>query len=186
MKVSTALRVAREQAGLTQREIGRHIGYSAKMISAIERGERRIASDVAIVTARLLDNPEFYMALGEDAAAGVMVPILLDGPKVDLHRMSTGQKAIEEQSEAARAIAQAKVLINSRGPEDLTEETRRQLWLICRECLQAGTAAFNTVRVICGTYGFSPERVAAEVTADLERKGYIQPRRRGVKQDAAA
>lgn len=176
MKVSTALRLARERAGMTQAQLGRRVGYSANMVSAVECGDRVLAPDVAARTRDLLDDPELYMAMAEEATGGVMVPIVLDGPRVDLHRMSTGRKAIEEFSEAIRALAQGKFLINAQGPEDLRDEDRVQLRAICRETLQAATAAVNTVRVMCLAYGLSPREISLEHIRDLERKGYITTR----------
>jgi len=177
LRVSTALRLARERRGWTQRELGRKVSYSGNMISAVECEERVMAPDVAARARDLLDDPELYMALAEEAAGSVMTAVVLDGPRVDLHRMSTGRKAIEEFAEATRAIAQCRALINSRTAEDLAEEDRMQIRAICRETLQAATAAVNTVRVMCLTYGLSPREIAREHILDLERKGYITKRR---------
>jgi hypothetical protein len=135
-----------------------------------------MAPDVAARARDLLDDPELYMALAEEAAGSIMTAVVLDGPRVDLHRMSTGQKLIEECSEASRSIAQSRWLINARGPEDLTGERRTEARLICKEAYQVGIAGFNTVRVMCRTYDLSPAEIAAEVLSDLERKGYIERR----------
>jgi len=176
MQVSTALRRARERRGWTQRELARRLGYTDKMVSAIETGERTLAPDVALRGITLLDDPEFAMTQAEQAAGGVMVAVVLDGPRVDLHRMSTGRKAIEEFSEAIRAIAQCRPLINCRGPEDLGPEDRRSALEVCRQTLQAGTAAINTVRIVCQTYCFSPVEISLEHVRHLESRGYIEPR----------
>ncbi|MCL6548975.1 MAG: helix-turn-helix domain-containing protein, partial [Alicyclobacillus sp.] len=62
LDVPTALRLARERRGLTQAALGRKVGYSGNMMSAIECGERVMAPDVAARARDLLDDPELYMA----------------------------------------------------------------------------------------------------------------------------
>lgn len=172
MGVTTSLRRARTRAKLSQRELGRLVGYSEQMISAVEVGGRVMAPDVALAAARHLDDGELYMALAEEAAGGVMVPIVLDGPKVDLHRLATGRKLVEEASEAIEAWAKAKSLVNCRSAEDLGQEGRAEALAFCEEVAELVTCAGNTLRVMCETYALSPREIYREHVAELVRKGY--------------
>ncbi len=178
MDVPTAVRQARERASLTGRELGRRVGYSEQMISAIETGAKRLAPDVAPSMARILDDPDLYLALAAETAGGVFVPVILDGPRVDLHRLSTGTKASEEFAEAIRAIAQCRALINCRCPEDLDEAGRAQVREVLHQVAEAVTAGGNTLRVMCRTYGVSPAGIWREHVAELVAKGLAAPERR--------
>lgn len=57
-----------------------------------------------------------------------MVPVILDGPRVDLNRLATGRKFTEEAAEAIEAWARARDLINCRSGEDLDEAARAEGW----------------------------------------------------------
>lgn len=68
MGVPQALRRAREARRLTQGQLGLRIGYGDSMVSAVENQGRNIAPDVALAAASLLDDPELYVALAEEAS----------------------------------------------------------------------------------------------------------------------
>ena len=177
MTVPTALRHARKAAHLSLGQLGRRVGYSTQMMSAVETGRRTLAPDVSLASARQLDDPELYMALAEEATGGVMVAIVLDGPKVDLHRLATGRKLTEEAAEAIEAFAKCDALTNCRSAEELTPEGRDQVARMVHHVAELQTCAGNTLLVMCRDYGFSPEEIRREHVAELVQKGYAAPRR---------
>ncbi len=177
MEISTALREARKRAGLGLDAFGRQVGYSKQMLSMVEHEHREMAPDVARASARLLDDPDLYLAVAARAADGVLVPVVLDGPRVDLHRLATGAKATEEFAEAIERLAKCRAMINGRTAEDLDDEGRSQVQEVLHHVAEAVTAGGNTVRVLCLTYGISPRQVWAAHVAELVSKGLAQPRR---------
>ena len=176
MTVPTALRHARQVAHLSQARLGRRIGYSLQMVSAVETGGRSLAPDVALAAAHQLDDPELYMALAEEATGGVMVAVVLDGPRVDLHRLATGRKLVEETAEALEALATCDALTNCRTGAELDADGRRQVARLLHQVAELQTCAGNTLRAWCRDYGFSPAALYREHVAELVQKGYATPR----------
>ncbi len=177
MGVTTALRRAYREAGLSERELGRRIGYSQQMVSAVIRGGRAMAPNCALAAADLLDDAELYMALAEEATGAVMVPVVLDGPAVDLHRLATGRKLVEEAGEAIEALAKFDGLTNCRTAAELSPTDRERARTMLHHIIELVTCGANTVRVVCRDYEFSPREIYREHVAELVAKGYALPRR---------
>jgi len=177
MAVYTALRRARKAAHLSLHQLGRRVGYSTQMMSAVETGRRTLAPDVSLASARQLDDPELYMALAEEATGGVMVAIALDGPRVDLHRLAVERKLIEESGETLRALAECGELTNCGTAGELTPEGRERVKHLLHEAIELQTCVGNKVRTICRDYSFSPAALYREHVAELVQKGYAAPKR---------
>jgi transcriptional regulator with XRE-family HTH domain len=160
--------------GLRQQDLCRRLYVSDSTLSAIEHGQQRPAQDVARRAARELDDPELYLAVAQEMTGGVMVPAVLDGPKVDLHRASVKEKTVEELSEAIEALAKARELANARTAEDLTEQGREQVRKALHELVEAQTACAVAVAVLCRQYGISPAQVYREHLEELRQKGYVR------------
>ena len=178
MNVSTALRQARLRAGLDQRDLGRRVGYSPQMVSAVEKGVRELAPDVRLSIAELLDDPDLYLALAEEATGGVMVPAVLDGPRVDLHRVATGVKLAEEATEVLAVWASWKSVTSRPG----SPEERHNAKVYAHQVYELLTACGVTLAVLCREYGLSPAELAREHLAELRAKGYAA--KEGAKRDA--
>lgn len=186
MEVARALRKARLAAHLTQRQLGGRISYNDRMVSMVELGGREMAPDCALAAARLLDDADLDLALAEEATGGVMVAIALDGPKVDLNRLATGRKLVEEAGEALEIWGKAKSLINCRSADDLDDEARDEVLRFCHHVAELMTCAGNTLRVMADTYGLSPRQIYREHVAELVDKGFATPRREGRRNAATA
>lgn len=52
--IQTAIRVERERAGLTQRELGERMGLSAQVVHTMERGSRPVSLDETPALCRAL------------------------------------------------------------------------------------------------------------------------------------
>ncbi len=172
--VGSALRQARLSRGLRQLDICRKLYISDSTLSAIEHGQQRPAVDVARKAARELDDPELYLAVAQEMTGGVMVPAVLDGPRVDLHRASVKEKTVEELSEAIEALAKARELANARSAKDLTEQGREQVRRALHELVEAQTACATAVAILCEQYGVSPAAVYREHLEELRQKGYMR------------
>ena len=79
MAISTALREARQRRGLTQHDIGDMAYVTNKLISEVERGNRRLQRDVGRRIARELDDARFHLAWAAEAAGGMFVPACSTG-----------------------------------------------------------------------------------------------------------
>src|SRR5690606_33363240 len=77
--ISTALREVRQRRGLTQHDVGAMAYVTNKLISEVERGNRKLAKDVGRRIAQELDDAKFHLAWAAEAAAGVFVAGPLDG-----------------------------------------------------------------------------------------------------------
>ncbi len=185
MGFSDSLRRARERAGMNQRDLGRHIGYAVQTISDIERLGREAAPRAALAAAELFGDPDVYMSLGEEATGSVMVGIVLDGPKVDLHRLATGRKLVEEAAEALEALAKFDGLTNCRSAADLSPEDRERARGLLHQVIELQTCAANTVRIVCRDYEFSPGELYREHRAELMAKGFALDRKVGRHERAA-
>ncbi|HHY95894.1 MAG TPA: helix-turn-helix transcriptional regulator [Firmicutes bacterium] len=174
VKVGSALRQARLARGLRQQDVCKRLYISDSTLSEIERCERKPALDVATRAARELDDPVLYAAVATEATGGVMVPVWLDGEKVDLHRSSVRDKAVEELSEAIERLAKARAITNAKRPEDLDDEGRRQVEDVLHELVEAQTACGVAIVVLCRTYGFSIKGTYQRHVEELRAKGYVR------------
>ncbi|NPV72170.1 MAG: helix-turn-helix domain-containing protein [Firmicutes bacterium] len=173
-RIGAALRQARLARGFRQQDICRKLYISDSTLSGIEHGKQRLMPDVAARAARELDDPELYLAVAQEMTGGVMVPAMLDGPRVDLHRASVKDKTVEELSEAIEALAKARELANARSAQDLTEQGREQVRRVLHELVEAQTACAVGVAVLCRQYGISPAQVYREHLEELRQKGYVR------------
>jgi transcriptional regulator with XRE-family HTH domain len=164
---------ARMNRGLNQREMGRIMNLSEKTVSAIETGRRNLPQDLTPKAAKVLDDPELYCALQVTVTGGVATP-WLDGEKVDLHRSSVRDKAIEECSEAIKALAEAKAMVNCKSAEDLGEKGYEQIQEVLHQAVEAETALQILIGVVCKTYDISIAQVYKDHHAELKAKGYIK------------
>jgi len=168
VKVSTALRLAYERRGWTQREFGRRVGYSDTMISEIVRGNRVMAPDVAARAARILDDPRLYTALALEATGGIG-PRWFDGPAVDRHRMSRLHETMAEARELLEALARSRA-ISERPSEAMRVE--------CREIADRLTdiidQALNLLGQICLEGDVSYAEAWLDRHGELREKGFIE------------
>ena len=177
MSIGPILREARRERGLSRHQLGRQHGLSDRMLGYLETDERHIPRDVAPKLAHTLDNPYLYMELACGPADGVMVVPILDGPKVDLNRLSTWMKTAEEIEEVAAAMKRTGFLANARGPEDLTEEDSALLDESLHQEIEAFTALGNDIAQKARTYNRSTRLLWARHLAELEAKGFITRRK---------
>src|SRR5690606_14302982 len=103
-----------------------------KLVSEVERGNRRLAKDVGRRIAQQLDDARFHLAWAAEAAGGVFVAGVLDA--VDTHPAAVllrGQEEIEE-------LLQAKAAVRShfgKCPTRLTDEDRRVIQQVVQEAI---------------------------------------------------
>lgn len=173
MSVSTALKKAREAKNLKQEAVGQEIYLSAKMISAIERGRRKLPKDASPKVATMLDDPELYAALQAQATGGVASP-WLDGDRVDLHRSSVRDKTIEELSEAIEALSKARMLVNAKDASDLDADGLKQIKEALHQLVEAQTACQVAIGVLCKQYNLSMAQVYRDHISELITKGYVR------------
>ena len=173
MSIGPILREARQERGLSRHRLGRELGLSERMMGHLETDERHIPRDVAPKLAHTLDNPYLYMELASGPADGVMVPPILDGPKVDLNRLSTWMKTAEEIEEVAAVMKRTGFMANVKGPENLTEEDGAILDESLHQEIEAFTALGNDIAQKARTYKRSIRRLWARHIAELEAKGYV-------------
>jgi transcriptional regulator with XRE-family HTH domain len=64
--IGRMIKAAREQAGMSQRELGQAVGYSEEQISSIERGRRTPQPDFLVAVDELLGCGGLLALLGED------------------------------------------------------------------------------------------------------------------------
>lgn len=169
MAISTALREARERLGLTQHEIG-DLGYvSNKLISEVERGNRRLQRDCLRRIAEGLDDARFHLAVAAEAAAGVFVAGPLDG--VDTHPAAVllrGQEEIEELMAAKAAIRRQL----GAAPERLTDEDRRAIERVVQEAIDVITWGQLFVTTVCERFGLSVAEQYERHRRKLQERGY--------------
>lgn len=180
-----ALRTGRERQGITQRDLGRQIGYSDAWVSAVENGRRRLPQAVMAHVADALDDPEVYLAVAREVTNGVMVAPVLDGPRACLDPLACMVKSMEENEEAA--VAGRTVLpLMAVAPEALTPEEREMIKAALIEEAESATGSIVNLSVQCRAYGFSPAEIWMTHLEELAIKGYIRGRPRATKNPALA
>lgn len=172
MSVGRAMRITREQRGLRQVDVGKDLHYSDRTISAIETGARKLPREITPTVVRRLDSILLAYEAAEEVSAG-MTPPILDGPKADLHRMTTAGFIISELREALERVDGNQVLLRARQGEELDAAARQQVEDLLLEMVEAETALANGLLVICDTYQVSPLALYQRHRQELAMKGYI-------------
>lgn len=179
MSIGQALRRAREGKGQRQADLGAMVFVSDKTISAYEGGTRRIPRQLTPALVQQLDDVHLAMEAANEVTGGMTAPAL-NGPRVDLHRVTTTAWVIEELREAFESLEGNRVILRARCPEELDDAGRAQVEATLLEMVEAVTAATNGVAVLCGTYGISAKALYRRHHQELAMKGYIN-RERGKK-----
>lgn len=172
MSIGRTLRAAREQAGLRQADVGRAVYLSDKAISAYEVGRRQVPRALAPAISKRLDNGRLALALAWDATGGMSSPVL-DGPAVDLHRVTIRDRVLEELLEAVQALEGARVILRARSVADLDPAAVQQVDDCLTQMVEAETALSNGIPVLCQVYGRSCAGLYRRHRQELEAKGYV-------------
>lgn len=172
MSMGQALKRAREARGLRQSDLGREVFASDKTISAYETGRRRLPRKVTPAVVRRLDSILLAYEAAEEVSAGLTPPIL-DGPRADLHRMTTAGFIVSELREALAQVEGNQALLRARQEDELDAAGRQQIEELLLELVEAETALANGVFVLCETYGVSPMALYRRHRQELAMKGYI-------------
>lgn len=167
MSLPQAIRISRVERGIRQDEFP---GYTQQMVSAIERGKRDIAEDMAPVFAEKLDHPAMYLELARELTGGYG-PAWLDGPNVDLHRSSVRERCLDEMREAIDFIERepASVL-----PAVETEADKQRRYEHLVQCFDAIVALNAYIGVQCLEYGFSMLKLSKDHYSKLKARRYVQ------------
>lgn len=178
LKIGAALKQARERSGILQRDLGRSVHLSNKMISAIETNRRRVPRDVKPAYARAIDQPEAYLALAADANGGVLVPAWLDGPAADLSPAVVAGRTDEELAEAQAARVEVRrIILRARAGEQLNDLDRQRVKRMLQEDYDAWQALGTEIAVDARLCGFSLMELATEHRQKLVARGYVKGRR---------
>src|SRR5690606_33279659 len=167
--ISTALREARERLELTQEAVGAMGCVTNKLISEVERGNRRLAKDVGRRIAQQLDDARFHLAWAAEAAGGVFVAGVLDA--VDTHPAAVllrGQEEIEELM-AAKAAFRARL---GKCPTKITDEDREMAARAVQEAIDVITWGQLFVVAVCERFGLSVSEQYEIHRKKLRERGY--------------
>lgn len=180
MSISTAMSIpsvmseARVSLGWTQPELGRHLGYSPKTVSAYETGDRRVPPDLLPRLARLVDDPNTYAACMRAATGGVG-PLALDGPNTERTPATALQWMAVECGEAIERTRLARVLMTRKPRDQWTPDEAAQVAELRHQLREAFQACWTALAMACLASGAS---LGAEFEAharECEAKGYEVP-----------
>ena len=167
MPIPQAIRLSRTFRKVKQTDLG--VPYSQQMLSAIERGERTIARDMAPKLAEKLDHPALYAELARELTG--FAPAWLDGANVDLHRAAVREKCVEELHEAIQAIERIDAYF---PPTFETERRKRERYEQLMQVMDAIEACYMHVGVQCLDYGFSMRQLSKDHYNKLRSKRYVE------------
>lgn len=178
LRIGAALKQAREQSGILQRDLGQEVHLSNKMISAIETDRRRVPKDLKPAYARRIDQPEAYLALAADANGGVLVPAWLDGPAADLSPAVVAGRTDEEIAEMQKARQEIRrIILRARAGEQLNDLDRQRVKRALSEDYDAWQALAIEIAIDARLCGISLAELAAEHRQKLVARGYVKGRR---------
>lgn len=169
MAISTALREARQRRGLTQHDVGDMAYVSNKLISEVERGNRRLQRDVGRRIAREMDDAKFHLAWAAESTAGMFVAGVLDG--IDDHPAAVVLRGAEEIEE----LIEAKTAVRSRlgkCPDRITVDDREVAAKVVQEAIDVITWGQVFVSVVCERFGLSLAEQYEIHRRKLQERGY--------------
>lgn len=132
MCLAEAIREERGRLSLSQEEFGSMICYSAKMVSAVEKGRRKTPEDAKPKLAAM--SPRLALEICSECEVNIFPTDWLDGPVVDLSPLAVTEKLKEELAELLSALNRIS-LVNKTKPEHLTENDRVLMGEISQEVL---------------------------------------------------
>lgn len=173
-----ALRAARERQGMRQADLGRVLHLSDRMVSMVEKNQRRLAKDLCPRVIQALNDGPLAMAIARDATGGVLAPPWLDGPAADLHPANVLGRTDEEIEEMIKARTDIRRLIlRAAAGEPITDLDRQRM----KHWLQQEYDAIHaqTIELVIGAA--LADFPLAEICRDHDRKvtarRYVQGRR---------
>jgi transcriptional regulator with XRE-family HTH domain len=149
VSVGQAIRISRSARNIGQEDLSA-VGYTRSMIGKIERGERKLAKDMAPRLAEKVRHPALAFACAVEFSGGYG-SCWLDGPNVDSHRSAVKEQAEIEIGEAMQTLHG---FCSSKPPESLTEGERKRLHGLLMELLDARQWIDFCAAVYCEDYGF--------------------------------
>lgn len=175
MPVGNELRKYRLKHGLSQEAIGEVTYNNQKVISQIERGERR--PDPAFINHLAAAYPLAIsfkaQAVYEERSEFVSVPLL---NKVDTHVQTTLDVIIEEYTEGIRAARELKQLCRNRMDQHaILDDIRIRIMSLLGQFVDTYTANKVMLCSMAQIYGIPVGELEARHIAKLRERGYYVP-----------
>lgn len=170
MCIAQAIKEVREGMNLTQTALGSMIDYSAKMVSAMETGRRKIPLEAKIKLAQL--SPRLAIEVCSECPANHFNTDWLDGD-VDLNTVVITMKMIEESSEFTDCL-QSLNLINKHRPEQLEGDEKERIEATIMEFMDLNLGGRVWVTVMAQKFGINLEELKKKHRDKLIRSGYIK------------
>lgn len=168
MRFGQALEQKMKEQDESQIELAKFLNVSNSLISKIANGSRRPAKDTMRTAVQHYDDPELALAAANEVTAGAFIPWL---DNADLHRANVSMKSLEEITEALEAIGDAPITKRS---DQLSPMDREKIRSAIVESIEAMTALYHQVAILCRDYGFSFIGMLKEHRADLKAHNYIK------------
>ncbi|WDL97838.1 helix-turn-helix transcriptional regulator [Alicyclobacillus sp. ALC3] len=168
MTVPQALHESRQARGVSQSAVG--APYGQQMISEIERGNRKIAADMAPRIGQALDDPAILLELAREMSGG-WGPAWLNGPNVDLHRAVVREMCLKELHESIEAVQQWSTI---KPPVAETEGERKRRYQHLLQIMDNEVALSTYIGIQCREYGFSMLQLSRDHYARLKGKRYVR------------
>ena len=175
MPVGNELRKYRLKQGLSQEAVGEATFNHQKVISQIERGERR--PDPAFINLLASVYPSAIgfkaQAVYEEHSEFVSVPLLNE---VDTHVQTALDVIIDEYAEGIRAARELKQLCRNRLDScKVLDDTRIRMMALLGQIVDTYTANKVLLCTMAETYRIPVDELEARHIAKLRERGYYTP-----------
>lgn len=173
MPIGNELRKYRLKNGLSQEAVGEATYNNQKVISQIERGERR--AEPAFINRFAVAYPSAIgfkaQAVYEERSEFVSVPLLNE---VDTHVQTTLDVIIEEYTEGIRAARELKHLCRNRlDCRKLLDDNRISIMALLGQIIDTYTANKVLLCTMAEVYRIPVDELEARHVAKLKERGYF-------------
>lgn len=164
----SALNEAIRRNGDTRGRVGTITHVDSSLIGKVIKGTRNPSKDVMRSASQHYDDGQLFIATAAEVTGGAFVPWL---DSADLHKSTTTLKTLEEMEEAEAALQKAPI---TKRLDQLTHQEKQQIKISIMEQIEAVTALFHNITMLCREYGFSFSKMFLEHRSEMKAKKYMK------------
>lgn len=170
MNSGMRIKEERKKYGDSQQKLGEALGVSREAISAIEQGRNKLSPDLSSETIKRYNSPLLAMDIAFNYTNSL--GIHLNGRNVDMHRMTSTRKTIEELKEIlAAAEISEKAMVKPVGA--IQHYERDDVVRLVQEMFDGITALTNCAAAIVIEYGMNWDDEWQKHIVKLRSKEFI-------------
>lgn len=169
-RVGQAIKILEQDEDLTNDQLSFDLNVSPQMVSHMKNDRRVMQQDIAKDSIATYDNPEYIATIIREFSGGYTTPVL-QGKKIERHRLTLAASAVKEMSEAIQSL---KNIMLVKPPETLELNEKQEIERIYDEIHEATIFADNLLMQFEHDYHISKKKRIKLNTPRWKARGWVQ------------